>query len=147
MAVTSFSDNPTFLTFGQTAHDSFRSTEVWLKEHGSWKLFSSQTVKVSIEPPQVHLHAGDLDKYVGAYQLAAGHVMRIERQADGLVIIGSDNKPFPLLAETRDVMFKKKLPRVHFVFGRDASEQITGFDVRRAGHYIQHLTRAECINF
>ncbi len=141
VAVTSFTDHASFETYGQTAHDSFRSTEVWLKEHGSWKMISSQTVEVPVEPPQVRLPAGELDQYVGAYQLAAGHAMRIERQADGLVIIGRDNKPLPLLAEARDVMFKKGLPRVRFVFDRDAKGRITGLDVRRAGHDLQHFAR------
>ncbi|OOG56495.1 hypothetical protein B0E48_10170 [Rhodanobacter sp. C03] len=142
VAVTSFTDNAIFVTYGQTAHDSFRSTEVWLKEHDSWKMISSQTVEVPVEPSQVHLPAGELGQYVGVYQLAAGHIMRIERQADGLVIIGRDNKPLPLLAETRDVMFKKGLPRVRFVFERDAKGRITGLDVRRAGHDVQHFARS-----
>jgi len=142
VAVTSFTDNAIFVTYGQTANDSFRSTEVWLKEHGSWKMVSSQTVEVPVEPSQVRLPVAELGQYVGAYQLAAGHVMRIERQADGLVIIGRDNKPLALLAEARDVMFKKGLPRVRFVFERDAKGRITGLDVRRAGHDMQHFTRS-----
>lgn len=141
VAVTSFTDNATFDTYGQTVHDSFRSTEVWLKESGRWKLVSSQTVEVPVEPRQIRLAGGELDHYVGAYQLAAGHVMRIERQADGLVIVGHDNKPSPLLAETRDVLFRKGLPRVRFVFDRDNQGRIVGFDVRRAGHDMQHFTR------
>jgi ketosteroid isomerase-like protein len=141
VAVTSFTDHATFAIYGQTAHDSFRSTEVWLKEHGDWKMVSSQTIEVPIEPPHIRLPTGELNQYVGAYQLAAGHAMRIERQGDGLVIIGRDNKPLPLLAEARDVMFRKGSPRERFVFDRNAEGRIAGFDVRRAGHDLQHFTR------
>lgn len=142
VAVTSFTDNATFHTYGQTAHDTFRSTEIWLNEQGGWKMVSSQTIEVPVEPPQVRLPEDELGPYVGAYQLAVGHVMRVEQQADGLVIIGRDNKPLPLLAEARDVMFEKGLPRVRFIFDRDGKGRITGFDVRRAGHNMQHFTRA-----
>ena len=86
--------------------------------------------------------AGDLDPYVGSYQLAPGHTMRIERQGDRLVSIGRDHKPVPMLAEARDVLFRAGSPRVRFVFARNADGRITGFDVRRAGHDLQHFTRS-----
>lgn len=142
VAVTSFIDNATFARYGQIAHDSFRSTEVWLREHGSWKMVSSQTIEVPIEPPHIQLAVGELEPYVGTYQQAPGHAMRIERQGSGLVIIGRDNKPVPMLAEARDVLFRAGSPRVRFVFARNADGRITGFDVRRAGHDLQHFTRS-----
>jgi len=142
VAVTSFTDNATFVTGGQTAHDRFRSTEVWLRKHGSWKMVSSQTIEVPVEPRHIQLAAGELDAYVGSYQMAPGHAMRIERQGDGLVSIGRDDKPVPMLAEARDVMFRAGAPRVRFVFARNADGRITGFDVRRAGHDMQHFTRS-----
>lgn len=141
VAVTSFTDNATFVTYGQTAHDSFRSTEVWMKKHGSWKMVSSQTLEVPVEPSPIDLPATELGQYVGTYQLAAGHAMRIEQRGNALVIIGRDNKPQRLLAETRDVMFRRGAPRLRFVFERHADGRIAGFDVRRAGHDLQHFTR------
>jgi ketosteroid isomerase-like protein len=142
VAVTSFTDNATFIAYGQTAHDSFRSTEVWLRKHGSWKMVSSQTIEVPVEPPHIQLAAGELDAYAGTYQQAPGHAMRIERQGDGLVSIGRDDKPVPMLAEARDVLFRAGSPRVRFVFARDADGRVTGFSVRRAGHDMQHFTRS-----
>lgn len=142
VAVTSFTDNATFVTYGHTAHDSFRSTEVWLRKHGNWKMVSSQTIEVPVEPPHIQLAATELDPYVGTYQQAPGHAMRIERQGSGLVIIGRDNKPVPMLAESRDILFRAGSPRMRFVFARNADGRITGFDVRRAGHDLQHFTRS-----
>ncbi|WP_426700997.1 DUF4440 domain-containing protein [Rhodanobacter sp. Col0626] len=140
-AVTSFTDHATFVTYGHTAHDSFRSTEVWLREHGGWKMVSSQTLEVPVEPPQVPLAADALDPYVGTYQVAPGHAMQIARQGNGLVSIGRDHKPTPLLAEVRDILFPAGSPRVRFVFERDAGDHVTGFAVRRAGHDLQHFAR------
>lgn len=142
VAVTSFTDNATFASYGQTAHDSFRSTEVWLREQGSWKMVSSQTIEVPIDPRQIPLAENELTGYVGSYQMAPGHVMRIARQGHDLVSIGRDNKPVPLLAEARDLMFRPGTPRVRFVFHRNAAGRVTGFDVRRAGHDMQHFTRS-----
>jgi hypothetical protein len=141
VAVTSFTDNATFNTYGQIAHDSFRSTEVWLQEHGTWKMISSQTVEVPIDPPPVGLPADELDQYVGAYQLSTGHLMRIERQANSLFIVGRDGKPVTLLTESTDVMFRKGSPRMRFIFDRDVQGRIAGFEVRRAGHNLQHYAR------
>lgn len=141
VAVTSFTDNATFVTYGKTAHDSFRSTEVWLRKHGSWKMVSSQTIEVPVEPTPIQLAARDLDPYVGTYQQAPGHAMRIERQGSSLVSIGRDNKPVPMLVEATDVMFRAGTPRVRFVFARNAAGRIIGFNVRRAGHDMQHFTR------
>ncbi|MHB1057908.1 MAG: nuclear transport factor 2 family protein [Rhodanobacter sp.] len=142
VAVTSFTDNATFVTYGHTAHDSFRSTEVWLRKNGSWKMVSSQTIEMPVEPPHIQLATNELDPYVGSYQLAPGHAMRIERQGNSLVMIGRDNKPVPMLAEVRDILFRAGSPRVRFVFARNTDGRITGFDVRRAGHDLQHFTRS-----
>lgn len=141
IAVTSFTDNATFETYGRTVHDSFRSTEVWLKESGRWKMISSQTIEVPVAPPQLHLPANELDQYVGDYELAAGYVLKIRMQSGALVTIGRDGKSVPLLAEARDVMFRSSLSRIRFVFDRDAQGHVAGFDVRRAGRDIQHFKR------
>lgn len=105
-------------------------------------MVSSQTIEVPVEPPHIQLAATELDPYVGTYQQAPGHAMRIERQGNSLVIIGRDNKPVPMLAEARDILFRAGSPRMRFVFARNADGRVTGFDVRRAGHDLQHFTRS-----
>ena len=141
VAVTSFTDNATFDAYGQVAHEHFRSTEVWLKEHGGWKMISSQTLAAPQDPPHVNLPAATLDQYVGSYAMAPGHVVRIERQGDGLVMTGKSGKPAPLLAEVRDVLFVPGQPRPRWVFERDGSGKVTGFDLRREGIDLQRFTR------
>jgi len=141
VAVTRFTDNATFNVYGQVAHERFRSTEVWLRENGGWKMISSQTLAVPEDPPHVSLPAGDLAQYAGSYTMAPGHAIRIEHRGDVLVLIGHDGKPQPLLTEVRDVLFVPGQPRVRWIAERDDAGRITALDRRREGINMQRYRR------
>lgn len=140
-AVTSFTDNASYARYGYVARDRFRSTEVWMKQNGEWKIISSQTLEVPVPPPFVNLPPASLDQYVGSYAMAPGHSIRIERDDHQLRWIGVSGKPELLQAEAPDVMFSKDQPRARWVFQRDTQGHIAGFAVRRAGHDMQWFKR------
>lgn len=140
IAVTSFTDNSTADIFGQHIEARFRSTEVWRKEGGAWKMISSQTMPVADDPPAIALPAATLDEYVGRYQAAPDYVVTVTRTPDGLALASGNAAPVPLKAEVRDVFFAAGQPRVRRIFQRDAEGHVTGFVSRREGHDLV-LTR------
>ncbi len=140
VAVTSFTDNSTVNVSGQTFQARYRSTEVWLKKDGAWKMISSQTLALADDPPQIRLPADVLDQFAGTYDAGPKYVVKIERQGDGLVSATNGGKPQPLLVEAPDVLFTPGQPRLRRIFVRDAAGKITGFNSRREGHDL-HFNR------
>ena len=142
VAVTSFTDNATVNVYGQTSKARFRSTEIWQKKDGTWKMISSQTLALPDDPASIKLPAAALDQYVGTYEAGTKVVVKIERQGDGLVSATNGGKAKPLLVEVADVLFTPGLPRVRRVFERDAAGKIVGFNARREGHDLHYTRKA-----
>ena len=140
VAVTSFTDNATVSVYGQTSKARFRSTEVWRKKDGAWKMISSQTLALPDDPPAIQLPAATLDQYVGTYRAGPKLVVKIVRQGEGLTSATNEGEAHPLLVEVPDVMFTPGQPRVRRIFQRDATGAITGFNTRREGHDL-HFKR------
>jgi ketosteroid isomerase-like protein len=133
VGVTSFTDNATFHVGDQVMHAKFRSTEVWLKESGDWRMISSQTLALPEAPPAIQLPVKALDEYVGTYT-AGSNTVKIVRDGDALTSSTNNAKPTPLDVEIRDVLFTPSLPRIRRIFQRDANGKVTGFLSRREGH-------------
>jgi ketosteroid isomerase-like protein len=139
VAVTSFTDN-SFAT-GQTTHAKYRSTEVWLKEKGGWRMISSQTLTLADDPPAVKLASSVLDQYVGTYRAGDSFVFKIARSGDSLTGSLNGAAPYVIAAELTDVLFTPGQPSMRRIFERDESGRITGFVVRRDGRDALRLKR------
>jgi len=134
VAVTSFTDELTEDFHGQPFHEKFRSTEVWLNEHGHWRMISSQTLALPEDPPALTLPDKTLDEYVGTYRAGPDVSYRISRNGDGLSGALGDAPARPIKAELLDVLFTPGQPRLRKIFQRDANGRISGFVSRREGH-------------
>ncbi len=142
VAVTSFTDTSTMTVFGQNSKARYRSTEVWSKQSGAWKMISSQTLALPDDPAHIQLPAATLDQYAGTYDAGPKLVIKIDHQGDGLVSATNGGKTNPLLVEAPDVLFTPGQPRLRRVFERDASGKITGFNARREGHDLHFKRQA-----
>jgi ketosteroid isomerase-like protein len=141
VAVTSFTDNSSVNVYGQISKARYRSTEVWMKKNGAWKMISSQTLALPDDPAQTHLPADALDQYVGSYDAGPKLTIKIERKGDSLVSATNGGKTNLLLVEVRDVLFTPGQPRLRRIFERDATGKIIGFNARREGHDL-HFKRS-----
>jgi len=117
--------------FGHQLHAQYLNTATWRLGGDGWKLISQQVYAALLDPPAITLPAGQLDDYIGTYQLTDQIHYTIRRDGDQLV--GQrDNRPAsPLRVEARDVLFVPGQPRSRKVFGRDAHGKITQFADRR----------------
>ena len=142
VVVTSFTDNST-VTFasGQTSHATYKSTEVWLKEKAGWRMISSQTLTLPVDPPAVKLASNVLDEYVGTYKAGQSLTFTIARDGDHLTGSVNGAAPYAIAAELTDVLFTPGQPSMRRIFERDAQGKISGFVVRRDGRDALHLTR------
>jgi ketosteroid isomerase-like protein len=140
VAVTSFTDNSTVNVYGQISKARYRSTEVWMKKNGAWKMISSQTLALPDDPAHIRLSADALDQYVGNYDAGPKLAIRIERKGDSLLSSTNGGKSNPLLVEARDVLFTPGQPRLRRIFERDATGKVIGFNSRREGHDL-HFKR------
>jgi hypothetical protein len=93
VAVTAFTDESSVRFHGQLLKAKFRSTEVWIEEKAGWKMISSQTIALQVDPPAVRLPRSVLAEYVGTYTAGAGYDVAIARSGDSLTSSTNGSKP------------------------------------------------------
>lgn len=133
VAVTSFTDQSTVHAYGQVSHATYRSTEVWQKEAGGWRMISSQTTAVPQDPPAATLPVKVLDEYAGIYKAGTDVTFVIARHGDELTGIVNGGKPYAIKVELRDVLFTPGQPRLRRLVQRDANGKVIGIITRRDG--------------
>lgn len=143
VGVASFVDHQTVTVGAQSLNYRYRSTEVWLKKDGHWKMIASQTLALPLDPPAVALPPLILDQYVGQYEASAAFRYEIVRRGDALLGSLNGAEPSPLNAEAVDVLFTPGVPRVRKVFSRSADGRVTGFTSRHEGEGLVFTRSAD----
>jgi hypothetical protein len=117
--------------FGHQLHAQYLNTATWRFGPDGWRLISQQVLASLLDPPAITLPEGQLDDYVGTYQLTDQISYTIRREADQLVGQRDGRPPQTLRVEARDVVFVPGQPRSRKIFLRDAGGQVTRFADRR----------------
>jgi len=117
--------------FGHALHAQYMTTATWQLGPGGWRLIASQVYASLVDPPAITLPAGQLDDYVGTYQLTDAIAYAIRRDGDHLVGQRTGRDPQSLRVEARDVLFVPGQPRSRKVFLRDDAGRVTRFADRR----------------
>ena len=128
--------------FGHLLHAQYLNTATWRFGAGGWKLIAQQVYASLLDPPAITLPEGQLDDYVGTYQLTDQISYTIRKEADQLVGQRDGRPPQPLRVEARDVLFVPGQPRSRKIFLRDAAGQVTRFADRREARDVVWTRRA-----
>lgn len=131
IAVATFFHDRDTPVYGQILHQTYRSSETWIKRGAAWKMITSQGRSVPTDPPATTLPAEQLNDYPGVYAAVPALSVTISRQGDGLAASTNGGKPVLLLAEVRDVFFTPGAPRTSIIFRRDGGGRVTGYVSRR----------------
>jgi hypothetical protein len=123
--------------FGQVIESRWRSTDVWLRTPGGWKLAGQQVLALQADPPAARLAREQLCGYEGTYRLTAEITAAVSCTDEGLSVQRSGRPPVVYRPEVADVFFAPGQPRTRRIFERDAAGRITGFVDRREGHDIR----------
>jgi ketosteroid isomerase-like protein len=121
-------DTPSYM---QTMHQTYRSSETWIKRGTEWKLIASLGRQMMPDPPTITLSAAALNDYVGTYAVGPAFTVRITRAGNALTASIDGEKSLPLHATVPDVFFTPGAPRVRLIFQRNANGRITGYLRRR----------------
>jgi hypothetical protein len=119
--------------FGQILKTDFPATDVYERRDGRWRLLSSHVTVIHKQPPAIRLAPGQLDAYVGTYELAPGVDYVVKR--DGLRLLGqrTGRKEEELSAEAEGI-FTLKGYRGRKIFLRDSKGQVIELRDRRDGN-------------
>jgi hypothetical protein len=118
--------------YGQTIHASYLLSTVWKKRTDGWRQIEGQVLAERTDPPSIALPASDLQKFAGTYKLKDSEPTYTITLTDGKLVGGRAGKaPSEWDAETRDVFFIKRDPRIRKIFQYDATGRVTGFIERR----------------
>ena len=131
VAVATFLHDRDTPSYGQTMHQTYRSSETWIKRGTEWKLIASLGRQLMPDPPTFTLSAAALNDYIGTYAAGSGFTVRIKRVGNALTASINGEKSVPLYATVPDVFFTLGLPRIRLIFQRDANGRITGYSRRR----------------
>jgi hypothetical protein len=131
VAVATFFHDRDIPNYGQTMHQTSRSSETWIKRGTEWKLLASQGRQLMPDPPTITLSAAALNDYVGTYAAGSAFTVRITRAGKALTASINGEKSVPLYATVPDVFFTPGSQRIRLIFQRDANGRITGYLRRR----------------
>jgi len=131
VAVATFFHDRDTPSYGQTMHQTYRSSETWIKRGAEWKLIASQGRQLMPDPPTLTLSAEALNGYVGTYAASPTFTARITRAGNALAASINGEKAVPVCATVPDVFFFPGEPRIRLIFQRNANGQITGYLKRR----------------
>jgi ketosteroid isomerase-like protein len=137
VAVTSFKDISEVNVGGQHVVTNYLSTEVWQKQHGQWKMISSQTMTAPVDPAVVALPGKVLDQYVGTYRAGEHFVLTISREGDELFGQTNGGGKYALKAEMQDLLFTPGQHNLRRLIERDGEGKVVGLISRRDGHDIK----------
>jgi Domain of unknown function (DUF4440)/Domain of unknown function (DUF3471) len=119
--------------FGQLLKTDFPTTDVYEKQAGRWRLVSSHVTVIHKQPPTIRLPPGQLDAYVGTYELAPGVDYVVKRDGERLLGQRTGRKEEELSAEA-DGIFMRKGHRGRKMFVRDSAGRVTELRDRRDGN-------------
>jgi hypothetical protein len=118
--------------FDQQLHVLYRSTDAWRREHGRWRMISSQVMVLAQDPRPLPANPAVLADYVGSYSLSGQWRYRVERAAAGLAY-GRDGHPAkPMIAVADNVFVVQGDPlAIQYVFERGADGRVQRLVERR----------------
>ncbi len=119
--------------FGQTLKTDFPTTDVYEKRDGRWRLVSSHVTVIRKQPPVIRLAPGQLDAYIGTYELAPGIDYVVKRDGERLLGQRTGRKEEELSAEA-DGIFTLKGYRGRKMFLRDSAGRVIELRDRRDGN-------------
>jgi hypothetical protein len=119
--------------FGQILKTDFPATDVYEKRDGRWHLLSSHVTVIHKQPPAIRLATGQLDAYVGTYELAPGVDYVVKRDGERLLGQRTGRKEEELSAEAEGI-FTLKGYRGRKMFLRDSKGRVIELRDRRDGN-------------
>jgi ketosteroid isomerase-like protein len=116
--------------FGQKMDTEYRTTNVFVRRGGGWRLSLFTYFERPIDPQAAKVEPGALDALVGDYELAPGKVTRIFRDGGRLMSRRGDAAPVELQPIDATRFFRPGVEG-EFFFERDARGRITAMVFRR----------------
>ena len=126
---------------GQKLTVRYRTTDTFVRAHGSWLLVASQVLALADDPPALAVPAAELKQYAGRYQLAPDVIAIVSLDGDRLTYERSGRPKIELLPELDGVFFVRG-QRVAKIRARCARRVDRILD-RRDGHDVVWTRLAE----
>jgi Domain of unknown function (DUF4440) len=117
--------------YGQTLHTHFRSTDVYRRAGGTWKLFTKQSLVIPSELAPVAVDASRYADYVGSYALGPDAVLTVTREGDRLYCQRGERPVEEMFPVGSERFVRKGHPRGERFFRRDAQGAVVALVDRR----------------
>jgi ketosteroid isomerase-like protein len=120
----------------ESMHQTYRSSEVWVKRDDGWKMLASQGHELLAEPQAVTLSDAQLDGYTGTYSTGGSIRWTLSREGHSLLMIRPDGTPLKLSAEAADCFVLPGHQRTVILFQHGAAGQVSGYQQLRDGRAL-----------
>ncbi len=131
IAALSYDIPETLRLYGQTLRTRFRSTDVYRRSGGGWRLFAKQSLVIPSDLDPVKIDTRVYADYVGRYALGADAVLTVTREGDRLYSQRDERPKEELLPIGNDRFVRKGHPRGERFFRRGADGKVTALVDRR----------------
>jgi hypothetical protein len=117
--------------FGQRMRTRYRTTDVYQRTGGAWRIVASHTSVIPSELPRIAVPASRLAGYAGDYRLGDGPVAHVRLEGERLLWQRDGRDPQELIPTGTDRFAWAGHPRTERLFRRTAAGQIDAFVDRR----------------
>ncbi len=136
-AVMSWKELLSFDANGQKVSQAFRTTDVYMKQGGEWKLITEHESAIPPEKTVAKVDPSIYDGYTGQYELAPNYFLTVTHEGDKLMGQATGQNKIELLPENETTFFIKG-DQSETIFVKDNSGKVT--------HLIYHLPNGQDIN-
>jgi ketosteroid isomerase-like protein len=139
MALLSVKANSHSENNGQQITQSYRATDVFMKQNGQWKLLSRHVSIIPTDKIPAKVNSQIYEGYVGEYEIFPDVILTITRDGDKLIgQVTSDKTKMELLPENETTFFEKGIRR-QTIFVKNNQNQVSHVIRRLAdGQEVTH---------
>jgi ketosteroid isomerase-like protein len=139
MALLSLKSNSRSEVNGQQLTQSYRATDVFMKQNGQWRLLSRHVSIIPVDKIPAKVNPQIYEGYVGEYELFPDVILTITRDGDKLIgQLTSDKTKMELLPENETTFFEKGIRR-QTIFVKNNQNQVSHIIRRLAdGQEVTH---------
>jgi hypothetical protein len=106
-AIFSYDADEVETVFGNSMTARYHQTDTWLYRDHRWQIAASQVMRYYEDPAPGTMNPALTSDYVGTYEMAPGHDMRITIQDGKLFAQRDKGAPVELIPESPDVFFRR----------------------------------------
>ena len=122
---------------------SWRSTQVWMRQNGRWRLVAEHTSRIPKDLIAAKIDTRVYDSYIGKYEVGPGFIVTITRDGGKLMVQATGAKTKTELLPENETTYFSKDDMGRTIFKKDDTGQVIDCMYRSADGQEIHAKRVK----